>query len=46
MRMVRGSGLKGLTSLDKKSNFNNFKLIRPLLDEKKRESNFFIKICI
>ena len=43
MRMVRGSGLKGLTSLDKKSNFNNFKLIRPLLDEKKENLIFLSK---
>ena len=43
MRMVRGSGLKGLTSLDKKSNFNNFKLIRPLLNEKKENLIFLSK---
>ena len=43
MRMIRGSGLKGLTSLDKKSNFNNFKLIRPLLDEKKENLIFLSK---
>ena len=43
MRMIRGSGLKGLTSLDKKSNFNNFKLIRPLLNEKKENLIFLSK---
>ena len=43
MRMIRGSGLKGLTSLDKKSDFDNFKLIRPLLDEKKGNLIFLSK---
>ena len=36
IRMFRGSGLKGLVSLDKKSQFRNINLLRPLLDEKKK----------
>ena len=36
IRLLRGSGLKGLISLDKKNQVNNKKLFRPLLDQKKR----------
>ena len=53
LRILRGSGLKGLISMDKitKSNFNNVTLIRPLLDIEKTELkkiskkvfNFFIE---
>ena len=43
MRIIRGSGLKGLTSLDKENNFNNFKLLRPLLNEKKENLVFLSK---
>ena len=35
IRFSRGSGLKGLVSLDKKSKINNKNLIRPLINEKK-----------
>ena len=35
IRLLRGSGLKGLISLDKKSTNNNINLWRPLLDLKK-----------
>ena len=35
LRMLRGSGLKGLVSLDKEITFKNKKLFRPLLDQKK-----------
>ena len=41
--MFRGSGLKGLVSLDKKSKFGNINLIRPLLNEKKKNLKFFSK---
>ncbi len=39
LRILRGSGLKGLVSMDKltESNFNNIKLIRPLIDIKKSQ---------
>ena len=40
IRMFRGSGLKGLVSLDKKSQFKNINLLRPLLDEKKEDLEF------
>ena len=35
IRMVRGSGLKGLVSLDKKSKIDNMNIYRPLIDQKK-----------
>ena len=35
IRMVRGSGLKGLVSMDKKSKINNMNIYRPLIDQKK-----------
>ena len=35
IRFSRGSGLKGLVSLDKKSKISNKNLIRPLINEKK-----------
>jgi len=39
LRILRGSGLKGLASMDKTSdnNFNNIKIIRPLMDVKKSD---------
>jgi len=37
IRFSRGSGLKGLVSLDKKSKINNKNLIRPLINEKKED---------
>jgi len=40
IRMVRGSGLKGLVSLDKKNKINDINLLRPLLDEKKEDLEF------
>ena len=51
IRMIRGSGLKGLTSLEKKTNINKINLIRPLLDFEKKDLefisnhvfNFFVK---
>ena len=51
IRMIRGSGLKGLTSLEKKSNIDGINLIRPLLNFEKKDLefisskvfNFFIK---
>ena len=36
IRMTRGSGLKGLVSLENKTNFNEINLIRPLLDFEKK----------
>ena len=51
IRILRGSGLKGLISLDKKSNFYGKNLLRPLLDQKKEDLvylsknvfNFYVK---
>ena len=51
LRMMRGSGLKGLISLEKKTTFNRINLIRPLLDFEKKNLeyisnhvfNFFVK---
>ena len=51
IRMIRGSGLKGLTSLQKKTTVNEIKLIRPLLNFEKANLeyiskhvfNFFVK---
>ena len=51
IRMIRGSGLKGLVSLDKKSTINKINLIRPLLNFDKEDLifiskyifNFFVK---
>ena len=37
IRILRGSGLKGLISLDKKNKINNKNLLRPLIDEKKED---------
>ncbi len=42
IRMIRGSGLKGLISFDKKSKIDNINLIRPLLDLDKKD---LIYIC-
>ena len=38
--MLRGSGLKGLVSLDKKNKINDINVIRPLLYEKKEDLEF------
>ncbi len=51
IRMMRGSGLKGLISLEKNTTINKINLIRPLLDFEKKNLefisnhvyNFFIK---
>ena len=43
IRMLRGSGLKGLISLDKKININNKNLLRPLLNQKKEDLIFLSK---
>ncbi|MDC1033530.1 tRNA lysidine(34) synthetase TilS [Candidatus Pelagibacter sp.] len=51
IRMIRGSGLKGLVSLDKKTEIKKINLIRPLLKFSKKDLifistfvfNFFIK---
>ena len=51
IRMIRGSGLKGLVSLEKKTKFNKINLIRPLLNFNKKDLeyishhvfNFFVK---
>ena len=36
IRFLRGSGLKGLISLDKRSKIQNKNILRPLIDQKKR----------
>ena len=51
IRLLRGSGLKGLVSLDTKNKIGNKCLIRPLLDQKKEDLiflsnyvfNFYVK---
>tara|TARA_Y100000591_G_C21735219_1_gene646253 strand:- start:110 stop:1138 length:1029 start_codon:yes stop_codon:yes gene_type:complete len=43
LRMLRGSGLKGLVSLDKITNFKNKKLLRPLLHQKKSDLYYISK---
>ncbi len=51
IRVLRGSGLRGLISLDKKTKYENIALLRPLLDQKKEDLifvskhvfNFFVK---
>ena len=51
IRMIRGSGLKGLVSLDKNKTFDKINLIRPLLNFDKKDLqlissyvfNFFVK---
>ena len=43
IRMIRGSGLKGLVSLEKEININSINLIRPLLDFEKRDLIFISK---
>jgi len=43
IRILRGSGLKGLISLDKKSKIESKNLLRPLLDQKKEDLVFLSK---
>lgn len=43
IRMSRGSGLKGLISLDKKNKMGKKNLFRPLLDQKKEDLLFLSK---
>ena len=40
IRMIRGSGLRGLVSLDKKTKFASVNLIRPLLNFEKKDLEF------
>ena len=42
IRMIRGSGLKGLVSFEKKVKFGSINLIRPLLSFKKKELEFIV----
>ena len=43
IRMFRGSGLKGLVSLDKKNKINNKNIFRPLINQKKDDLIFICK---
>lgn len=43
IRMLRGSGLKGLVSFDKRNKIGNKILIRPLLEQKKEDLKFIAK---
>ena len=43
IRILRGSGLRGIISLDKKSKIDGINLIRPLLDQKKEDLIFVSK---
>ncbi len=45
LRMIRGSGLKGLVSLNKKVEINGKNLLRPLLDLKKEDLIFISRYC-
>ena len=43
IRMLRGSGLRGLVSLDKEISINGKKLLRPLIDKQKEDLRFIAK---
>ena len=43
IRMLRGSGLKGLVSLNRKTKIGDKNLLRPLLDQKKDDLKFISK---
>ena len=43
IRMIRGSGLKGLVSFEKFTKFQSINLIRPLLDFEKKDLKFISK---
>ena len=43
IRLLRGSGLKGLISLDKKTKINGKNLLRPLIDQKKENLSYIAK---
>jgi tRNA(Ile)-lysidine synthase len=43
IRMIRGSGLKGLVSLEKNTRINSINLLRPLLDFEKKDLEFISK---
>ena len=43
IRILRGSGLKGLVSLNKRSKVNDINILRPLLDLKKKDLEFVSK---
>ena len=43
IRMLRGSGLKGLVSLEKRNKIKDMILLRPLLDERKDELEYISK---
>ena len=43
LRILRGSGVKGLCGIPAKRNQGRFKLIRPLLDVEKRDLKLFLK---
>ena len=43
IRILRGSGLKGLISFNKKSKFNNINILRPLLEFRKKDLLFVSK---
>ena len=43
IRILRGSGLKGLTSFDEKTKINDVNILRPLLNQKKDDLLFVSK---
>tara|TARA_B100000575_G_scaffold245794_1_gene210500 strand:+ start:1163 stop:2191 length:1029 start_codon:yes stop_codon:yes gene_type:complete len=43
IRILRGSGLKGLISLSKKTKLNNVSILRPLINQKKEDLVFISK---
>ena len=44
--MLRGSGLNGLVSLNKKNKIGNKNLLRPLLNQKKEDLDIFQKMFL
>ena len=46
IRILRGSGLKGLISFSKKSKIDNINILRPLLELKKKIYNLSQKMCL
>ena len=43
IRILRGSGLKGLTSFDEKTKINDVNILRPLINQKKEDMLFVSK---
>ncbi len=46
IRILRGSGLRGLVSFDKKTVNNNINIFRPLIDLEKKDMSYCLKDVI